>query len=339
MKKCIISLLILCLSPLAVTFTHASYSEYPSELVENVSVIVNCTTAKIITSSMILSHNTSLMHFPNTVNMADSRFEKVTAVGLIFSPDQSFLVYSFNNTDSTTARSIADQITPTLNTAFQADFTFNTVGTRDSIIEVNYTGHGKANMPQYTQWVMSECLAPDLEGFSLTFLPMANEPGAFIILTASKESGAFEFFDWTYSMTTTYMMSIPTGSDNHRIDVLDQLDVFSLAPSPYVSLEEGMYPSMVNLQILYEQAVSYVSSEPGLDTPPSRGWFLSPYNPPKTFMAYFYFGNDPSPVSALTFTFSGMVIQEFTTLALAAILLLSTMIVLSMKKRLLKMQG
>jgi len=336
MKKCIISLLILCLSTVAVTFTQASYSEYPSELVENVSVIVNCTTAKIITSSMIISHNTSLMHFPSTVNMADSRFEKVTAVGLIFSPDQSFLVYSFNDTDATTSRSIADQITPTIKTAFQADFTFNTVGTRDSIIEVNYTGPGKSNMPQYTQWVMSECLAPDLEGFSLTFLPMAQEPGAFIIVTASKESGGF---DWTYSMTTTYIMSIPTGSENHRIDVLDQLDVGSLAPSPYVSLEEGMYTSIVNLQILYEQAVSYVSSEPGLGTPPSKGWFLSPYNPPKTFMAYFYFGDDPSPVSVLTFTFSGIVIPEFTTLAIAAILLLSTMIVLFLKKRLLKMLG
>ncbi|MEM2912412.1 MAG: hypothetical protein QW146_07905 [Candidatus Bathyarchaeia archaeon] len=50
-------------------------------------------------------------------------------------------------------------------------------------------------------------------------------------------------------------------------------------------------------------------------------------------MAYFSFGGDSSPVAPLTFTFSGVVVSEFTTLAPIVLLMLVTAAVFIVKRR------
>jgi hypothetical protein len=162
---------------------------------------------------------------------------------------------------------------------------------------------------------------------------MSQEPHAFVVVSAEKESGGF---DWTYFMMTGYSTSITQGSGNHTIDVLDLLNVESLAPSSYASEVETGYSSMVSITISSNQTINYVSCEPGEASPPQlRGWFI--IIPSGTYLtAYFSFGNDPSPVSPLTFTFSGIVVPEFTTLVLLAMFTLTAAIAIIVKKRFLK---
>jgi len=333
MKRQIATLLPLCLLILALSpsqvFVAKGVDSAPPRLLEIVGVVVNCTTANVDTSSLITSNDTSLIHFPSGVNMNDAVLEKATAISLLFLTSQSFLVFQFNNTDAGTARSTADSVTSSITTAFNTAFTWNSTGTRDSYVNVTYIGGGKSNLTSYTQWLMSQCLASDLGGFSLTFLPMTSEPGAFTSVFAYKESGGFE---WWYSMMVSYCKPIPTGSDSHIIDILDLLNVNSLAPSSYAS--GSTYVSMVNLQILSNATVSYVSCQPGLVNPPSqlRGWFyMQPF--PSTLTAYFNFADDPTLVSQLSFTFSGTVIPEFPTPLILLLLMITTLLTIIVYRR------
>lgn len=312
----------------------ASYG-FDLGLTETASVSVNCTTAQVSTMSMVMSYNTSLVHSPSGVDMGRTELMNATGISLIFSTVQSFLIYLFNNTNLATARSFADAVKPSIQTAFGTSFTWSATGQNDSQVNVTYTGSGKANLTQYTEWLMSQCGgAPDLGGFSLTFLPMTHEPGAFSSVSAYKEVGGF---DWAYSMMTGYVMSIPKGSGNHRIDILDLLDVDSLAPSPYANVEDT-YTSNVMLTISSNQTITYVSSEPGLVSPEQpRGWMSIPFTPPNTLIYYFSFADDPSPVSPLSLTFSGIVIPEFTTLLSVILLILTAIIAVVMRKRFLQM--
>ncbi|MDI6904080.1 MAG: hypothetical protein QMD13_01100 [Candidatus Bathyarchaeia archaeon] len=211
--------------------------------------------------------------------MNDSSLVNATSIWLHFLPVplQSLLVYEFNNTDAADARAIADTLTLTINTAFQTTFTWNSTRTSDSIANVTYTGPGKANLTEYTEWLMPRCLASDLRGFSLTFLPMTRL-GANLIVTASKDSGGFE---WGYMMMTTHLTWIPVGSNSHKIDILDLLNVDSLEPSPYALTPEGTYSSMVMLIISSNETVLYAGCEPGLINPPTqfRGWMYQLLTP------------------------------------------------------------
>jgi len=329
MKRQMATLLPLCLLILVLSSNQVFVAKgnggdsTPPRLIETVGVVVNCTTAHVDTSSLITSNDTSLIHFPSGVNMNDAVLEKATAVSLVFSTVQSFLVFQFNNTDAGTARSIADSVTPSITTAFDTAFTWNSTGTRDSYVNVTYIGGGKSNLTSYTQWLMSQCLASDLGGFSLTFLPMTSEPGAFTSVFASKESGGFE---WEYSMMVSYCKQIPSGSDSHTIDILDLLNVDSLAPSSYANVT-GTYVSIVILQILSDETVSYISCQPGLANPPSqlRGWYYTQFFP-STLTAYFNFADDPTPVSQLSFTFSGTVIPEFSTPLILLLFMVTTLL-------------
>jgi hypothetical protein len=162
---------------------------------------------------------------------------------------------------------------------------------------------------------------------------MSQAPHAVVVVSVMKDSGGF---DWEYSMMVGYYTSITPGSGNHTIDVLYLLNVESLAPSSYASEVEIGYTSMVSLTIYSNQTISYVSCQPGLaDFPGNRGWTYYQYEP-TSLVAYFGFGNDPSPVSPLTFTFSGLVVPEFTTLALLVMFALTAMISIIIKKRFLK---
>lgn len=303
----------------------------PSELTENIMTNVNCTTAKVSITSMVMSSDPTLVHFPSGVDMNNPNLENVITLGLMFfsSPGQSVLIYEFNNTDEATAKSIADGITPTINTAFQTAFTWFSTGPSNGYVNVTYTEPGKADLVAYVSWLKDQCLVSDIGGFSLTFVPMV-QVGAFFGVVAQKASGGF---DWNYMTMASRTTDIPTGSNSHTIDFLELLNVNSLEPSPY-SAEAGLYTSMVVLLVNSDQTVSYERCEPGLATSPGeRGWILSPLPPSNTLTAYFTFGDDSTPVAPLTFTFSGVVVSEFTTLTPIALVILASAAVFIAKRR------
>jgi len=298
-------------------------------LEEAVDVSIDCLTAYANISTTVVG-NASLVHFPSGADMARTELENATLITLTFSETQSSLFFVFF-TDATTARSLADAVKPSIETAFDTSFTWTSTVPVLTLVTVYYSGPGKTNLTEYTEWLMPQCLISDLGGFSLTFLPMTHEQDASLEVMALKGVGVF---DWVYYMTIRYSTSIPTGSGNHRIDILELLNVSSLAPSPYANAT-GTYTSTVMLTIDSDETVSYVSCEPpGLVEPYSRGWWLDTTTPPETLRADFYFWDDPTPVSPLSFTFSGAVIPEFAALTLITALMLITAIALIVKKRL-----
>jgi hypothetical protein len=302
-----------------------------SQFSENVMVVVNCTAATVTTMCAVASNDASLVHFPSAVDLNDSTLINVMTIAVTFSTGQSILIYAFNNTNANTARSIADGFTTSISSAFSTNFVWSSTGTSDSVVNVTYTGAGKSNLPLYVDGLVSQCLAADLEGFSLTFEPMSHAVAASIGVVAEKDSGGFE---WGCYVMTGYTTSIAAGSGNHLVDVLDLLNVDALAPSNYAAVPETGYLSQVLLTVSSDSSVSYVSSEPGTITSPTeRGWFLNPYVPANTLMAWFYFGSSPSPQSPLTLTFGGTVLPELTTTALLVLFLASAMIALVARKR------
>ncbi|MCX8171802.1 MAG: hypothetical protein N3E47_07600, partial [Candidatus Bathyarchaeota archaeon] len=185
----------------------------------------------------------------------------------------------------------------------------------------------------YLSWLMDKCLAPDLGGFALTFLPMSGEENALIDVSASKKSGDF---NWIYFMMVGHFTNIPVGMGPHKIDILGLLNVESLAPSKYASYE-GWFISTVQLIVESNETVSFLSSEPDLIDPPTqlRGWFTDiPPQPPAQLIAQFSFANDPTPVTKLSITFSGLIIPEFTALIQVIMLILATSIIFAALKRL-----
>lgn len=334
MKTHLAKLLPICLLIIAISCAKTSNVTADDggalELTEFITVIVNCTTANVYTNNMVMSANTTLIHFPASVDMSDADLEDATIIGLAFSTAQSFLIYVFNNTAQSTAESIADAMTPSINTDFDTTFTYSTTGTHETYVNITYIGPGKSALSTYTDWLIDQCLISDLEGFSQAFSSMADEPNAIVGVNALKDSGGF---DWTYTMMTTYDTGFPIGSGDHLIDILDLVDASSLAPSQY-AYDGSMYTSMVTVNVLSDETVSYVSSEPGEATPPDRGWFLLPLPPSETLTAYFYFGDDSSPQTPLTLTFSGNVVPEFATLTILGIFLLAATFALVARKRL-----
>lgn len=303
---------------------------------ENISVAVNCTSAELSISSIVLG-NATFVHFPTEIDIGRAELTNVILIGVGFSRQGSVLLFIFNNTDTTTATSLANAVKDSIEPAFETSFTWNSTGiTEDNYVNVTYTGSGESDLPGYLNWLMGKCLAPDLGGFTLTFIPMSNEMGALILVSAYKESGSF---DWVYSMGVVYSTSIPVGAGEHKIDFLDLLNVESLAPSLYASYEDWI-SSTVSLTIISNETVSYVSSEPGLANLPEqlKGWYinLQPPQPPAQLIAYFSFGDDPNPIDRLSFTFSGLVIPEFTMLTPLIALMSAASIALVAKKKISK---
>jgi len=296
---------------------------------ENASVYVNCTTASANVNSQIQSKNTSLVHFPSGVDMSNPNLVNITTLWLAFTTAYSYLSYEFNGTTVTTARSISDEVTPTLEGAFQTIFTWNSTDESGGTAKINYIGLGKQNLTQYTEGLMSLCLASDLEGFSLTFLPISHKPDALEGVLASKDSGSF---DWTYYVTAGYLTSVSTGSGNHMIDILALLSVNSIAPSPYANAG-SLYNSRIAVYIVSDEPVSFEACQPEEAPPSSRGWFIYPNPPLHNLTAMFNFGNDISPVSPLTFTFGGEVVPEFPSFLILPLLMAATLLAVMIIRR------
>jgi hypothetical protein len=301
--------------------------------VEYIEVVVNCTTAEISISSLVLSNDTSLVCFHPDVNLGRVELLNALSVSVVFSRESSGLSFTFNNTDTTTAKSLADSVKSSIEEKFGTSFTWHSTYTEDNYVFVEYEGSGKSDLPGYLEWLMEKCLAPDLGGFSLTFTPMSEVENAFIVVTAFKDSGGY---NWSYSMGVTYSTSMQTGSDTHKIDILSLLRVNSLSASEYASYDGWYLASSVSLVVLSNETVSYVSSEPDKANPPTqlRGWHINtvPPPPPIQMMAQFMFMDDPT-VDKLSLTFSGLVIPEYPILTSIIVLMLAASAVVAVVKR------
>jgi len=338
--KCKIIVLILLAAALLiceenVLAANASNDEIPSRYEELVEVIVNCTSAEVGVSSAVIG-NTTFVHFPPGIDMSRTELTNVILISVGFSRVGSGLFFLFdNNTDTTTATSLANSVKDSIETAFETSFTWlSTSLTEDNYVNVTYTGSGKSDLPSYLNSLMEKCLAPDLGSFTLTFIPMSNEASAYILVSTFKES---EDFDWMYSMGVSYSTNIPVGAGEHKIDLLNLLNVESLTPSPQAS-SNGWVTSMVTLTIVSNETVSYKSSEPGLANPMAgqlRGWYVNPTipQPPAQLIAYFSFADDPTPVDKLSLTFAGLVLPEFNAATLLTMLMLVVSLIVIAKKK------
>lgn len=313
-----------------VSIVHGLDGTLSTILTEIAGVYVNCTSSQVTINSMIASGNTSLVHFPSSLNMNDPNLLNATGVMVEFATSQSSLAYVFDNTDTTTAKSMADAVTPSLGTAFQTIFTFVSTSASGSNVSVAYSGAGKSNLTQFTQSLMTSDLYPGLGGLSSTFLPMSLNANALTGMVGTKKVGTF---DWTFGMLVSYSTNIAVGPGNHAVDILALLNVDSLAPSSF-AYSVGAYMSDVTFSVSSNDTLSYVSSQPGLATPPSRGWSTYPLT--NAIGGVFMFGNDASAVSPLTFTFGGTVLSELPPTALLLAATLATTIALTSRRRIQK---
>jgi len=321
-----ISVLFLCRTQPLTVKANATIDETVSE---SIMISVDCTNANVSCQNIIMSYNETLVHFPSGVNLADPTLEDVIVITLTFSTSISILIFEFNNTDEGTAVSIANSKLASIETAFDTDFTFVSSGPSGTYVNVTYSGLGKSDLAIYANWLRPQCLKSDLEGFSSALAPMAQETNSIFSIFAEKESGTF---DWGYSMMAAYFASIPTGSGSHTIDVLDLLNVGSLAPSPYAAMAGGGYASTVMLLITSSTPISYVSCQPGESVGGSRGWIYYSFIP-TVITVMFTFANDPSPASSLSVTFSGIVIPEFASMVLVIAFMIASATALAFRKR------
>jgi hypothetical protein len=301
-----------------------------AELTEIVNVNVNCTTANVSVICGVISNNTMLVHFPAEINMNITELLNATEVVVGFSTEGSFLWIVFNNTEVGGAEKYANvTVEMYFEPVFGRGYMYNSTSVEDTYVNVTFTGSAVANLTEYTEGLMTECLASDLGGFSLTFIPMTYETGACTLIGAQKESGGF---NWTYAMGVMYFTTVSDGLGEHTIDVLGLLNVESLAPSPYALVQTGMgpfYASIVDLKIY--GTVSFLDCEP--ERVPylgMRGWYI--ITETDMLEATFSFGGSPDPVSELWLSFTGEVVSEFTAPVLV-VLTLSTCLVVAVRKR------
>lgn len=307
---------------------------------EQAAVVVNCSSATLVTSIALMSLNETFVHCPSGVNMMDTNFELCTSVLVLASPKWSALIYVFNTTDETVARGYADAITPSISGAFSLSFSFYSIGLTSSETNVTYTAPAITNvLSYYTNTLKPSCLKSDLAGFSSAIPNLLNvlPSNSYVGITAQKNSGSYA---WEYTFFAGYQnMQIPTGS-GYTINVLNLLGAASLSPSQY-AYTGVYYNSIASVTIQANTTVSFVSCTPAsISTPfsPTRGWYVVPSNPLTTGLTgIFFFGNDATPVTALTFTFSGTIAPEFSSLTLIITIIVCTIgIAIAFRRRFLK---
>jgi len=310
-----------------------------SEVTETIMLNVMCSQATMSASLTILCDNYSLIHFPSEVNMFDPHLESGVEVMVGRTPTLvggsfvTLLSYWFDNISPEEARANADAMISSMSSAFEVSFTWMSTNTSDTTVAVAYTATGPSDLTDFAELLASTCFAEDVAGVSNALSLM---PAFTIGIVAYKDAGSF---NWVTSITAAMLgASIPVGSDSHTIDVLDILGVQSLAPSPYSYDDNvGAYTSRVMLTITSSDPLSFVSCQPPLASEPNeKGWTNYTQALPGYIMTQFSFGSDPSPVTQLSYTFSGTVIPEFTSLTLILTLVLATSGIFILKQRLRK---
>ncbi|MEM1536374.1 MAG: hypothetical protein QXT10_02905 [Candidatus Bathyarchaeia archaeon] len=309
------------------------WGEY--EFVEIVMISVNCTTAQVSVDSGVISANETLVHFPSGIDMNAEILTNATQIMLSVSTSNSILHFVFNNTEANNAEKYANTtVELCFEQHFHLGFKHNSTVPFNSFVNVTFTGNGVGNMTEFTEQLIGDCLAPDLGGFSSTFLSIAREINAYTHLVAQKASGSFE---WTYAMGVSYSTTFPDGAGEHTVDVLDLLNVELLAPSEYafiIAVPNSFYTSIVILDVVSNTTVTFVSCAPNQASAPRiRGWYINLYVPsPAKIQGTFSFGGDNTPVTELSLTFSGVIIPEFTVPAYT-VLMLTSVVAVAIKKR------
>lgn len=327
---------VLCAVVLAAAFLvvdSPSVAATPEPMFQDlVMIYVDCNNASVMTMVSVGSDNDTLIHFPSSVDLKDIHLENAVAVSVMSSSDSSILMYSFENISETEAETNADAVTPSISSAVGVSFAHSTTETVNTEVHVNYTGPGQSDMASFVNSMLSECVYPDVNGLADAIPSLATQTTtSALTLSASRESPSY---DWLIGIGAMSLSTIPTGSNSHTIDVLALLGVSSLAPSPYsYNATQDYYLSIVWLYFESDTSIGFVSCEPPEKEDPydlsERGWT-------HMFFYAFYFGNDPSPVEALTFTFSGTVIPEFTSPTIIITLILTAACIIAFKKRMLK---
>lgn len=302
------------------------------EYMEYIWVSVNCTDASLTLMCQLMSENETLIHYPSEVNMEDPHLTECLSIMAMFNTTGSLLAFSFNGTDTSAARSNADAMKPSIDTAFGVTFT-HLITTPSAgpppYVSVAYTAEGVGDIASFTGTLKADCLASDISGFSNVLQSLvAQSADSTVTLLASNMTEK-----WAYTLMAMYTTTIPTGSDSHIIDVLDLVGASALEPSPYADVA-GMYMySSVQVSVS-DTEITFVSCEPDETmTPYTRGWYVPSHGPTITLSGIFYWGNDPTPVEALNFTFGGQVIPEFSIFTLLFTLSAIGSAILLLKKR------
>ena len=326
----VLSLAIISFSLVDLLKSSSATIGFGAKLMEMVNIGVNCTTASVDVATVIFSNDTSLIHFPEEANLNDPALINATGITVGFASNFSVLTFTFENVSASTAKSNADAVKSSIESAFGVSFTYNSTETHDSYVDVVYMGEGQSDLVSYTEWLMDQCLNSTIGGFSLTFPEMASEPSAMVNVIGDKNVGNF---NWTYSMVVHYTASIPTDGGLHTIDVLDLLNAESLSPSQYALVGELGYSSIVNVRVHSNETIIFEECIPSRVTyPMTRGWYV-PSDSGLTLTGTFYFGNDPTAVEELTFTFSGVVVPEINSIFPLIALLAIAMLAITLKNK------
>jgi hypothetical protein len=305
------------------------------DFMEQAAIVVNCSDATLITSISLMSSNVTFVRYPSGVDMINPGFALCESVSVSVTPVGSALVYIFDTTETAVAKGHADAITPSIGGAFSLSFSYFSVGLTDGKTNVTYTAPAITNiLSYYTATLKPTCLKSDLAGFSsaipnlLSVLPSKSYAG----ISAHKTSGDY---DWQYIFFAGYFEAqIPTGS-GYTINILNRLGVSSLVPSNYAQTGT-YYMSTVPVVVEPKTTVSFVSCNPANISSQyiTRGWYVVPQIPfIDTLSAIFFFGNETTPVTVLTFTFSGLVVPKFSSLTLIIAIIVCTIGAIVFKKR------
>jgi len=302
------------------------------EYMEYILISVNCTDASLTLMYQLMSENETLIHYPSEVNIEDPHLTECLSIIAMFNTTGSLLAFSFNGTDTVAAKNNADAMKPSIDTAFGLTFTYlNTTAFAGPppYVAVAYTAGGVGDLASFTGTLKADCLASDIGGFSNVLETLVTQSAdSTVTLLAYNMTEK-----WAYTLMAMYETTIPTGLDSHTTDVLDLLGAGALEPSPYAEVEGVYLYSGVQVVVNCDTDVTFVSCVPDETmTPFTRGWYVSSYEP-TTLYGGFYFGSDSTLVEALTFTFGGQVIPEFSIFALLFTLSAIGSAIVLLKKR------